>query len=399
MLRRRILFWYVLREITAPCAIGLLVFTFILLMNKLLKLVELLVNKGVSLAEVVQLVWYLLPSFLVLTLPISILLGLLICLGKLSADAELIALKASGVSLYQLLAPAAVVCCAGFVATNVLTLYLLPHGNYAFRKNLVEFGRKHSDAGLEEGIFIDDFEGIVLYINAFDKEENRVNGIFISDRRNTRFPSVIVAEHALIFAARDGAHLLFELSNGAIHRFDQTTNDYQYALFNTYSMNIRLAEVDDDDFKIKYREMDTAALWRLSDERRKNNLSAVTINVEIHKRLAFPFACLVFGLLGVALGGSWRRGGRSFGFIACLLIVFLYYLFLNIGENLAKAGYVFAWMGIWLPNIILGSVGISLFLRAAREQTLPLAGFERAADRLVTIVQRTKNLWTRTKAP
>jgi len=390
MLRRRILFRYILLEMLGPAAIGLLVFTFILLINKLLKLVDLLVNKGVTLSEVAQLVWCLLPSFIVLTIPISILLGVLVCLGKLSGDCELIAIKASGISLYQLVPPVVVVCCAGFLISNLITLYLLPLGNYAFRTKLVEFARKHSEANLEEGIFIDYFDGLVFYINSFDKDKNQINGIFIADRRDPRIPTVIVAAHALIFADRDNTNLLFQLSNGSIHRSDQHTNDYQYALFDAYSMNLQLAEVDDDEIKIKYREMDTVQLWRLAEERRKNRQSAININVELQKRFAFPCACLVFGLLGLSIGGSWRRGGRSYGFVSALCIVFVYYLFLNIGESLAKSGFVFVFLGIWLPNIVLGLLGIYLFRKVAREQQLPLGALENALFWLQSFVKRRK---------
>ena len=392
MVSRRILFRYMMHEILGPATIGLVVFTFILLINKLIKLVELLVNKGITLGEVCQLLWYLLPSFLVLTLPISILLGILICMGKMSGDCEIIALKVSGVSLHQMVPPVAVVCFVGFLLTSGITLYLLPLGNYAFRKNLVDFARKHSEANLEEGIFIDYFEGLVLYINSFDKEENRINGIFISDRRDPRIPSVVVAKHALIFADRDNINLSFQLFNGSIHRFDQQTSDYQYALFNSYTMNIQLAEVDDDDFKIKYREMDTLSLIRLAEERRKRNLSAITINVEIHKRFAFPFACIVFGLLGISLGTSWHRGGRSYGFVASLIIVFFYYLFLNIGENLAKSGFFFGWLGIWLPNIVLGALGIYLYQTVAREQKLFLSAVENVAAAIMLISSQLRSI-------
>ena len=324
-------------SLPARSVLGLLVFTFVLLMNKILRLVDLLINKGVSLGEVCTLIWYLMPSFLVLTLPMAILLAILIALGKFSSDAELMAMKASGVSLYQMLPPFAVLCIAGFLATNALTLYLLPKGNYAFRTELVDIARKHSDANLEEGVFIDTFDGFVLYINSFDKNESKVHGIFLIDKRDPKQQTVIVAQRADIIADQNNTNIFFKLETGTIHRFDPKSLNYEYALFNNYDMNIPLQDVDDDqEFKIKYKEMDIQALWGLSRERSEKQLSAININVEIQKRLSFPFACLVFGILGVAVGSFWRRGGRSYGFILSLVIVFLYYICMNLGENLAK---------------------------------------------------------------
>ena len=389
-MKPKILHKYIFYELVSPFALGLLVFTFILLMNKILRLVDLLVNKGVSLVEVCTLIGYLMPSFLVLTLPMAILLAILIALGKFSSDAELMAMKASGVSLYQLLPPFVILCVAGFFFTNVLTLYLLPKGNYAFRTALIDLAKKHSDSTLEEGVFIDSFDGIVLYINSFDQEENKVKGIFILDRRDPNIQTIVVAQHAVIFSGQDSTNMLFKLTDGSLHRLDQKTLSYQYALFNNNDMNVQLSDVDDDqDFQIKYKEMEIDSLWNLANERQDKNLSATNINVEINKRFALPFACLVFGVLGVSLGSYWRRGGRSYGFIFSLVIVFFYYLFLTIGENFAKSGLIFAFMGIWLPNIVLGSVGLYLFFRAAREKPLPVQWF----DRHVAPAIETLSLW------
>jgi lipopolysaccharide export system permease protein len=384
-MKPKILHRYIFYELASPFALGLLIFTFILLMNKILRLVDLLINKGVSLGEVFTLIWYLMPSFLVLTLPMSILLAILIALGKFSSDAELMAMKASGVSLYQMLPPFALLCAFGFAVTNLLTLYLLPKGNYAFRTELVEIAKRHSEANLEEGIFIDTFDGFVLYINSFDKEEAQVHGIFLIDKRDTKQQTVIVAQTATIIADQNSTTIFFKLQDGTIHRFDPKSLHYEYALFNNYDMNIPLQDIDDDEpFRIKYKEMEIGALWALSKERQEKKSSAIKINVEIQKRLSYPFACLVFGILGVSVGSFWRRGGRSYGFILSLVIVFVYYICMNLGENLARSGAVFTIIGVWLPNILLGGAGLYLFRKAAREKPLPfLVWSERIIGRAI----------------
>jgi len=373
MIKPKILHKYILSELAGPFVLGLFVFTFVLLMQKIMPLVDMLVNKGVTLGEVCSLIWYLLPSFLVLTLPMSILLSILIALGKFSSDSELMAMKASGVSLYQMLPPVVLLCVAGFFFTNALTLYMLPKGNYAFRTELVNIAKKHSDADLEAGVFIDNFEGFVLYINSFDKEDNKVHGIFIIDKRDPKQQTIIVGKKATIFSDQNDTNIFFKLEEGTIHRFDPKSLSYEYALYNNYDMNVPLQDIDnDEDFKLKYKEMDFSALWSLSCERRVKKLSDVAINVEMSKRLAFPFACLVFGILGVSVGSFWRRGGKSYGFVLSIVIVFFYYLLLSMGENLAKTGWAFAYIGVWLPNILLGTIGIYLFFKAAREKPIPV---------------------------
>ena len=182
---------------------------------------------------------------------------------------------------------------------------------------------------------------------------------------------MLVAENAIILSEPEKLRMVFKLFNGSLHRLDRQSMSYQYALFNTYEMKIHL-ETSEEERKIKYREMGLKELLKLSRERQRTKKSSTKIDVEIHQRFAFPFACIVFGLLGVPLGSCWRRGGRSYGFVLSIGIVFIYYLVLNIGENLAKSGYLFAFMGIWMPNVILGSLGIYLFRKVAREEPIPL---------------------------
>lgn len=355
------------KELVGPFVLGLLIFTFILLMDQILKLMDLIINKGIGVLEVGTLLLYLLPSLLVITLPMSILLAILIALGKLSADSELIAMKASGISLHQMAPPFACLCVAGFLLTNAMTLHLSPAGNSAFRNHLIDLARKYTEASLEEGVFNDAFEGLVIYINEFNRQEKRINGILVSDKRDPELPVLVVAEDAVIISEPSDNRIVCKLAKGSLHRFERKSMSYHYALFDTYEMDIRPGNAAQDR-EIKYKEMNFGQLFKLARDRKELQKSAVRINVEIQRRFAFPFGCLVFGLLGVPLGISWRRGGRSYGFVLSIIIVFCYYLFLNIGENMAKSGYLPVIVGIWMPNIILGALGIYLYRQVAREK-------------------------------
>jgi lipopolysaccharide export system permease protein len=254
---------------------------------------------------------------------------------------------------------------------------------------LIELAKEHSEAAFEEQVFNDSFEGMVIYVNKVDREKNQINGILISDKRDAEFPTVIVAEGAKIFSDAEKDMLLFKLFNGSLHRLDRKSMAYQYAVFKTYEMNIPLVGSVEEE-KVKKKDMKISELIKLSRQRKnEGTTSSVRIDVEIHKRLSFPFACFVFGLLGVSLGISWRRGGKSYGFVLSILIVFLYYIFLSMGENLAKSGYIYAFMGIWMPNILLGSIGIYLFRKTAREDTIPVLQWFRRSF-LQTGVVKTK---------
>ena len=387
---RRTLYTHITKELMSPFILGLLIFTFILLTNRILKLMDLVVNKGVGLDEVIKLIMYLLPSFFMLTIPMSVLLAILITLGRLSADGELIAMKASGISLYQILPPFIALCVTGFLLTNMLSLLLLPQGNRAFRNQLFSLSKRHSEANLQERIFNDDFEGLIIYINEIPGQGKHMQGIVISDKRETEVPSLIIGEEGMIISDQNERKVTLRLFNGSIHRAANDSLTYQKAIFKTYDMNLQLSnEESENDTEIKYSEQSIAALLKLITERSKENKSLIKIQTEIHKRFAFPFACVVLGLVGIPFGAYRRKGTRSYGFVLCIIILFLYYVFLNFGETMAKRGILYPALGIWLPNVVLGIMGCYLLSVVGREKPIPgLYWIDETVNRLSTTLTK-----------
>ncbi len=372
MLRLRIVSFYIFKDLLGPFSLGLVVFTLFLLMNKVLRLMELIINRGLPVSDVIILISYLTPSLMVLTIPIAVILSILICFGKLTADSEITAMRASGISIYQMLPAFSVLCVLSFIFCNVLSLYIVPKSNDAFRTLLFDVARQHTEATLEEGVFNDFFPNIVVYIAGYDKKENLVKGIFISDKREAQYPTVIVAEHANIISQPGYSRILFKLNNGSIHRFDSKSESYHYAVFDKYEMAFSLLSDDEKEGRIRVKEVGTFALFNLYKDKGPEDPMFYRIAIEIHRRLAYPFGCLVFGILGISLGYARRRGGRSYGFVVSLIIVFLYYMLMNIGENMTKGGYMPVSAGVWLPNIIIGSFAIYLFKKAASEKPVPV---------------------------
>jgi lipopolysaccharide export system permease protein len=345
---------------------------------------DLVINKGVGLDEVIKLIVYLLPSFLILTIPMSLLLAILITLGRLAADGELIAMRASGVSLYQILAPFLALCVVGFIITNLVTLFLLPEGNRAFRSHLFNLSKKHSEANLQERIFNDDFEGLIIYINEIPGKGQHMKGILISDKRVSAVPSLVIGEEGMIISDQDSLKVTLRLFNGSIHRTARDSVAYQKATFDTYDMNLALSgDESEQESEISYRDMGITNLIKLINEREKANKSSVRIQTEFHKRFSIPFACMVVGLMGIPVGAYRKKGSRSYGFVLCMIVLFLYYLLLNIGESMAKRGILPPFWGMWMPNIILGILGIYFLRVVGREYPLPFISW---LDEKVTVI-------------
>jgi len=362
---------YIFKELLSPFMLALLVFSSVALMAKLIDLMDMVINKGLAPGQVLLLVLYVMPSLLVYTVPMSVILAVLIALGRLSADAEIIALKASGISLYQMMPPFAVVCLTGFVLTALCSITLEPLGRRAFRAHVEDVGAQHIAAGLEGGVFNNTIDGLVIYVQEFDPKSLQVKNIMISDRRDPAQPVLIVASRGIILSDQNNLQLLFKLYDGSIHRTN-AAQKYEYAVFTTYQMRLLLADMAEEGKKpLKQKEMSLPSLLAQSQERKSQGLVSRKEMTEIHKRFALPFACLVFGLLGLSLGVYLRRGGRASGFMLSLIIVTLYYLLLNLGEQIAKSGGVYPAIGMWMPNGVMGSLALYLFYKTAHEKPYP----------------------------
>jgi lipopolysaccharide export system permease protein len=388
---------YIFKELAGPFLLALLIFSSVALMTKLIDLMDMVVNKGISPGQVAMLVVYLLPSLLVYIIPMSVLLAILIALGRLSADSEIIALKASGINLFQMMPPFIVLCLTGFILTALCSLSLESLGRRTFRAHAEIFSTEHIGAGLEGGVFNDAIEGLIIYIQDFDRETLQVKNILISDRRKKAEPVVIVAEKGIILSDQNNLRLLFRLYNGSIHRSD-AEQKYEYAVFNSYQMVLPLPGSKEDDGRpTKPKELSLQQLFAQKHELKSRGIAYNHEMIELNKRFALPFSCIVFSLLGMSLGVFLRRGGRASGFMLSLIIVVVYFLLMNLAQEISKDGKLPAAIGMWLPNVAMGSLAVYLFYKSIKEKPFPLSAvyvkkiaplLEQLVERLIKTVNR-----------
>ncbi len=366
---------YLAREVVVPMVLGILTFTFVLLMGRILKLVEMVINKGVPFGDILLLFVYLLPAFLVLTIPLAFFLGILLGFGRLSADSEIIALKASGVSLSGMMQPVLLLATLAALATAFLTLFAQPAGTTAFRNQVFEIAASRASIGLQPRVFNDEFDGLVIYTNDVEERSGLLEGIFIADERLGSTPSIILARHGRIIADQEALILTLRLEDGAIHRQPSEENraNYQIIRFATYdiSLNLGQALTSSEDRPRKAKELTWSEL-RQAHRQAPPQLQS-TYLAEIHKRLSLPFAPLIFALLGVPLGIQSQRSGRGGGFAIGLGVFLGYYLLYSFAETLTTEGGLPPFPTLWLPNLIFLVLGAVLFRRALLERPLPLS--------------------------
>ncbi len=353
----RIVDKYVLQELGVPFSLSLAVLTFVLLTREILRLVELLINKGVGLLPLLKTFLLLLPSFFVLTLPMACLIASISAFSRLSSDRELTALQATGVSLRRLFRPVLFFAVAVFAVTLLLAQYAQPWSGPSVKKSALVMLRSEVSLTLDEGVFNTPAANVVMYVGE-SAEPGSSSGVFISDNRNKGEPRIIVArEWDLI---NDPVHnrIGMTLHDGTIHVNPKDPTQYQLIRFATYDFTVDLAEslipMTDERpsiFEIRYQlaksqGQDPKYLKLLEEE---------------YKDLAFPFATLLFGFIGMPLGIVAKRSGKAGGFALGILIILLFYVLNVIADFWVSSRVMAPFLAAWFPNLVFAVITVLLF--------------------------------------
>lgn len=360
---------YIFKEIPPPFLVGMGTFTFVLLMGRFLKLAEMVVEKGVPVADVVWMIVYLLPSFWVFTIPMALLLAILLAFGRLSGDSEVTAMKSCGISLYGMLPPPLIFSALACAACLCVTIYAVPWGNSSFKKLLVDVAEARAGVVVKEKVFNDAFPGMVIYADSFEQKTQSMGGVIIHDERDPRQPSTIFAKDGSILSDRRAHSIEFHLKDGSIHRSTEK-GDYRLLDFQQYNLRVALATGNSSSSKA-IEEMDLTEL--LHPPRSFSAKDVLAARLEYFSRLALPFSCIVFTLLAMPLGIQNRRSGKAAGFSLSIAVLLLYYIALTAFKTLGEKKLFTPFLACWSPNLLFLILGAYLFRKAAAEEPLPLS--------------------------
>ncbi len=366
----RILDRYVFKELAPPLTIGVGVFTFFLVIDRIYQLTDLVIAKNVPFFLVLPLLVFMLPSFLTLTLPMALLVAILLVCGRLAADLEIAALKASGVSPLRLFRPFVVLAVAVTLLIAWLTLMVGPWASAAFQSQLFKILQSRASTAIKERTFSAGFSQFVIYVDEVSASRVRLKGMMVSDERNPEQSRIIVAREGRLLADEANRRITLRFLDGSINesspadlrRFRQTT-------FSLYDMNLPLDSalaIDPRDDKPEKRLSLDGLLAEGARLRSAGAVRQITAPyyVEFHKRFALPVAALVFVLVGFPLGVRTQRGGRSAALATSFGIVMCYYVLYISTEGMALRGRLDPAVAVWLPNVLLGLFG-ALLLRGA----------------------------------
>lgn len=346
-------------------------FTLILLIGRILKLVELVVNRGVPILQIGKLFALILPTFLEMTVPMALLLGVFLGLGRLSTDHEIVALKASGISPVQILFPIAIIALIVSIVTLFITTQIRPAANSTLRKALYTIAKNRVSSGLKEKVFNDDFPKILIYIEELVPPGETAKGVLIVDRRNLDREQDIFGKVAFIFSDEETQTINLKLFDGTVYERRQKKAGFSRTRFNTYDFRL-----DPEDIlgptrqkEPEPKEMSFKHLRKTIQQKREDGVRFTAELIELHQRFSFAFAPLVLCFLAVSLVmvPTRSRASRSWGFTLCLSWLLTYYALLSMGKALGEREILPAALAAWLPNIVLTMIATHFFRKALRE--------------------------------
>lgn len=366
---RKILNQYILKEIAFPFIIILFVLTFVLLMGKILQIMDLFINKGISFFSIAKIILFLLPYFMLFTIPIALLIAILMAMGRLSSDNEVTAMKTSGISLLQLFYPVAIASLIAFIFSIIISYYIVPQSNTATRKLLFNVVQQNVNIGLKEKIFNDDFKDFLIYADKILANKNYMEGIIISDKRTVGEHNTIFARKAYLVSDPESMNVKLKLENGSIHSVSPNLKNYRKIDFISYEINLDLSTAV-GNFDKPAKSAKDMTMNELLENMKKPGMQEKDIRelyIEAHKKFSTPLACILFGMLALPLGIRSHRSVKSKGFAVGLLIVCFYYVLRIGGEAFAETGYIPVAIGVWFPNILFALIAFLLFYITHKE--------------------------------
>lgn len=375
---------YVIREVIPPFLLSLLIFTFLLEIPPVMRELETLVAKGVSWQVAGRIVLTLIPQGLGLTIPMALLTGLLIGLGRLSADREAVALLACGVSPYRLLRPILLMATLAAAATMYVMVKAIPDANQAFREITFDVISKKVENDIRPREFFEDFPGWVLYVRDQPEHVSGWRDVLVANTSKPDATELFLAARGRLVLNREERRVDLVLGDGTRYSGGKPGETQTYA-FGELTMALN------PDAVFRRAELPRGITEKTIDELRRDmktkilgGMSPHPEIMQIQQKFSIPGACFVFGIIGLALGLTVARDSKLAGFVVGVGVIFGYYIVMFLAEAYVKgyyavpppagSAYTLAHLARWIPNILLGAFGAAALLWRARfsERQLPI---------------------------
>jgi lipopolysaccharide export system permease protein len=374
-----LLYRYIFAEIVSPFFLTLFVFTGILFLARVLKLVDLVVNRSIPFFDIVLLFSYIVPAFLEVAIPMSVLIAVLSAFGRLSVDSELVVIRAAGISLQQLTIPVLVFATLAFLASLSLSFWVRPWANLKLGEGLFEIAKVKASAGLTEGTF-SSFGTLTMYAEKVDDQTGTLTNVIIADNKGEEKGRVFFAQRGIIVSDPKERTIVLQLFDGSLS--EGAAPDLSYTEFEINSILLPQSELIEGGSRESKKSNEQVIGTLLSSidaiksqprplpkEIREHLASS---QVELQRRLVIPFATFVVAIVGMALGIQPSRGARSWGtsanFTLGISVVIIYYLLLAVTSAIGSNGRVHPALVMWIPNVVFAALGVYLLQQVGSER-------------------------------
>jgi lipopolysaccharide export system permease protein len=363
----RILTRYILREVISHGAIGAAVFTFVLFTRDLGRVLELVVRNSAPVPSVAQIFFLTVPVALTYTIPMGVLVGILIGLSRLAADSEITAMRASGIGVWTFLQVLSIFVLGAWLLALANGVYVAPQSEAALLRLQDRLKTSQVSFEVQPRVFYEGFPKIVLYVQDVKSASGAAiwKGVFLADISAPAAPRITLAEQGIL-VSEGPSTLHLHLNHGSIHESDpRSAEHYQISTFQETDIPIEVPSTDTQEHEPPtLGAMQTREL--LGQAAKADPIIARWYLIEFHRRFALPTACIVLALVGIPLGLSSKKGGKSTGFVLTIVLVFAYYSASLVGVSLARQGKVSPSMGVWLADILFFLGGAFLLWQAER---------------------------------
>lgn len=332
-----------------------------MLVDLLFTFVDLIINKGIPLFSVIYLLFYKMPSIMVLTFPVATLFGVAMAMGRLSKDNELTALRTSGISFARIAFPIIIISILVSMVSFITNEKIVPYASHQSDKIIREIIYRQPIAEVKENVFFKDPYNRYFYVQKLNNKEKTLENIMVYELTGDKIPRITTAKTAKL----EGAILI--LYSGQINKFDNNGQLTYSATFETIKLDLAENSINFSDQKTT-EEMNSSELMKEITNLEKSGVNTKALRTDYLMKFSIPLTSFVFAIIGIPLSIPGLRGSKTWGMILTIIIMFTFYVFASVFRSLGRAGILLPIFAAWTPQALFGILGIILLYIETRHK-------------------------------
>lgn len=365
----QLLYTYLATEMLAPFFASFLIMNCVFFLVKLIPFLNFVLDLKIDFADFTRLFSYLFPNIFLYSIPMAAMMGVTIGFARLSSDSEILALKASGISMYKIIPPVIIVTAIISLFTAYFSMKLIPLSEMAMKQLTYQLLKEKVNKGIKPHVFTEALGDVVVYVDEIDKETGNWTDVWVSDMRGTFNPTITMASTGRMESNIEDMNVTIVLNKGSLHK--PSKENAQIVEFDQYRINIPLKPPNSKATRLKKRAvLSMGELLEASKDEGETEKMRRTLLIEFHKRMVLPAGCLLISLIGLPLGLQARPGKKAIGIQAGLGIFILYYILFTVGKSTAESGTIPVGVAMWAPNFLFFCLAVFWIYRVSNEQTL-----------------------------